>query len=1039
MRREGFTSAVTLICAIGAIVMCWPSSASAEQLPIRHYGVYEGLPHSHARCIFQDSRGYLWVGTGDGLGRFDGYRFTTYATSDGLGLTYINGITEDHQGRVWVATNGGGVSCFVDWAPPSPSTGQQGATPRQKFVSYKLSDDVRSNSVDAFLFDSSGKLWCVTDNGLYRATIPPGPLGNVDFELIAPTGTLAEGAFEDSRGRLWFGNGNTIIEITGGRVVNYGPGTEYGDLIKWFAEDRHGRVLAVNRTRLLEFVEPSDPSNLGRWKPMPTDFTAWGPLHHLMVDHSGAIWVGAERGLIRYKDGRIVVYTTANGLSDDHILWVDEDQDRNLWIGTNSGGLCMLSGEPAVGFSRSDGLPDAAVAKLFQDRAGRVYVSTKGGGILELTESKVVPVEWSQAPEFRAVQQRILQDSKGDWWVGTEKGLFLFRGPDLRRTRGRLITPAEGGPEAGVVGEIYEDQKGRVWFGSEDKLYCIERSGQDGSPVVHQIPLSYPFPYRRFISDRSGALWLSTNALLSRVVDGRDSLVQPAPGGRGPGPDEMRMWNSAERKLAPAEGLPETLVRALWLDSRGWLWLGLRNNGVSVTKDPSADPLTFVNYTTLDGLSSNTVWSIAEDDAGRIYFGTGRGLDRLDPATGRIKRITAGEKLVGDTLVQFLKDRRGDMWVGADKAVVRLNPRAEPDPARAPPIYLTRIQAAGTDVPMPDAGAIEGPGLTLGPSDNSLLIEYVGLDFHSDHELKYQYKLEGADRNWSLPSDQRSVNYPSLAPGSYKFLVRAVNQEGVQSPEPAAIQVRVLPPVWRRWWFLAVAAATIALAGYGGHRYRVSRLVEMLQVRTRIASDLHDDVGSNLTRIAILSEVAHQQLGKHSVSTDGPLSSIARISRESVASMADIVWAIDPRRDTHQDLIRRMRQFAIEMLGVAGASVRMEVTGDDQPQRLGPDFRRQVFLMFKEAVNNAARHSGCSIATIAVRMDRRGLTLKIEDNGTGFDPARDRDGQGLASMQRRAESLGGQFEVSTGLEGTVVTLFVPWTRSRWRSGWVKGE
>jgi ligand-binding sensor domain-containing protein/two-component sensor histidine kinase len=1019
--------------------MCWASPAAAQQLPIRHYGVYEGLPHSHARCIFQDSRGYLWIGTGDGLGRFDGYRFTTYDASDGLGQTFINGITEDPQGRVWVATNGGGVSCFIDWAPPTASTRQQGAATRQKFVTFRLSDEVRANAVDAFLFDSEGKFWCLTDSGLYRASIPAGPLRNVEFELIAPTGTLAEGAFADSRGRLWFGNGNTILEVAGGRVITYGPGPQYGELIKWFAEDRQGRLLAANRTGLLEFKEPSDASGVGSWRPTALDLSAWAPLHHVMVDHSGAIWVGAENGLIKFKDGKRDVYTTANGLSDDHVLWLEEDRDRNLWIGTNSGGLCMLSGEPAVGYSRSDGLPDSPMAKLFQDRAGRVYVSTKGGGVLELADSKVIPIEWSETPEFSVIQQRILQDHKGDWWVGTDQGLYLFRGPDLRHAHGRLITPAEGGPEAGVVGQIYEDEKGRVWFGSQTYLFYVDRSGQDGSPTVHRVYLSYPFAYRRIISDQTGALWLSTNTLLSRVINGQDSLVQPAPGGRGPGPNEMGMWELAQRKLAPAEGLPEILVRALWLDSRGWLWLGLRNNGVSVTKDPSANPPTFANYTTLDGLSSNTVWSIAEDDAGRIYLGTGRGLDRLDPGTGRIKQITAGAKLVGDTLVQCLKDRRGNMWVATDKAVVRLNPRAEPDQARQPPIYLTRIQTAGTDIPMPDAGTIQGPGLTLGPSENSLLIEYVGLDFHSDHELKYQYKLEGADRDWSPPSDQRSVNYASLAPGSYKFMVRAVNQEGVWSPDPAVIRVRVLPPIWRRWWFLTAAAAAIALGAYAGHRSRVARLVEMLQVRTRIASDLHDDVGSNLTKIAILSEVAHQQLGNHSLSTDGSLSSIARISRESVASMADIVWAIDPRRDTHQDLIRRMRQFAIEMLGAAGAIVRMEVTGDEQPQRLGPDFRRQVFLIFKEAVNNAARHSGCSTAVIEVRMERRGLILRIEDNGTGFDLAIDREGHGLASMQRRAENLGGQLEVSAGIQGTVVTLFVPWTRSRWRAARVRDD
>jgi ligand-binding sensor domain-containing protein/signal transduction histidine kinase len=1030
MRRE-HSSTVRLFCSLGAVLLCG-SYVSAEQLPLRHYGVYEGLPHSTVKCILQDSRGYLWIGTADGLARFDGYRFTTYDTSDGLGHSFINSIAEDRQGRVWIATNGGGVSCFIDWAPQTLFATDVAANPsRQKFVSFRLTDQPESNRVNAVLFDSDDRLWCGTDAGLCRASVPPGKVENLKFEVIVPhTPTaLAMGAFADRRGRMWFGNGDMIVEAVGDRIITYGPGTLFGREIRCFAEDHQGRLLAINDSELLEFVEPSDPTGPGSWKSAPIELSNYGSPHCVLADSAGSLWVGTEHGLIKYRDGKTDVYTTSNGLSDNFIHSLDVDRDGNLWIGTDNGGLCMLSGEPAVGFGRSDGLPDAPVVKLFEDRAGHVYVGTRGGGLLEMTDGKVLPVKWSQSPAFSAIGQRIQQDGKGDWWIGTDRGLFLFRGPDLGRARGRLITRAEGGPETGVVGEIYEDLKGKLWFGSLDnQLFCIDRSGQDGRPAVRRIPLTYQFPYRRIISDRKGALWIGAQALLSRVIDGQDSLVQPAEGGPEIGPKAKPMWDLAEMKLPPVEGLPEIGPRAFFLDSRGWLWIGLRNKGVSVTKDPSANPVKFVNYSTADGLASNTVWSITEDDSGRMYFGTGRGLDRLDPASGRIRHITAGEKLSGDSLTQCMKDSRGNIWVASTTGVLKLDPRTEPDERRAPPIYLTKLRVAGAELPMPDAGAIHGPSLTLGPSDNNLLIEYVGLDFHSDRELKYQYKLDGVDTEWSPPTDQRSVNYASLAPGSYKFMVRAVNQQGVMSLEPAIVEVRILPPIWRRWWFLLAAAAFVALAAYAIHRNRVTRLMELLAVRTRIASDLHDDIGSNLTKIAILSEVAQQQSGPRSAVTESPLTAIARISRESVASMSDIVWAIDPRRDTHHDIVRRMRQFAIDMLGGAGAQVRIVASGGDQPRRVGPDFRRQVFLVFKEAVHNAARHSGCSNAKIEILMERSGLTLRIQDDGTGFDTDRDTEGQGLASMRRRAQSLGGHVEVASGSQGTTVTLTVPWGR-----------
>jgi ligand-binding sensor domain-containing protein/signal transduction histidine kinase len=987
---------------LGTALLCWPLSVSAEQLPLRHYGVYDGLPHSNIRCILQDSRGYVWIGTADGLSRFDGYRFTTYDTSDGLGHSFINAIIEDRQGRIWIATNGGGVSCFIDWVLPTLSTGDQVTKVRQKFVSFKLSDQPHPNRVNALVFDSNGRLWCATDGGLYRASVSPGKIENLTFEAIVPHRPVAipMGAFADSRGRLWFGVGDEIIEAFRDRIITYEPRPEFGNEIRCFAEDHQGRLLAATESKLLEFVEPSDLAGQGSWKASPLDLSNYGPSNSLIVDHEGALWMGAEHGLLKYKDGKRSIYTTSNGLSDNFVQSLYQDRDGNLWIGTQDDGLCFLSGEPVVSFGPLDGLPDAPVTKLFEDRAGNIYVSTRGAGLLSVTDGKLLPIEWSRAPRFRSIVERICQDREGDWWVGTDNGLFWFRGPDLRHARGRQITAAEGGPEKGVVGDIYEDPQGKLWFGDlDDNLFCIDRSVQTGRPAVHRIPLEHRFRYRRIIGDRNGGLWLATQNQLSRVVEGKDRLLQPV------------------------AGLPEIDARAFLLDSRGWVWIGLRYKGVSVTKEPAADRLSFFNYSTADGLTSNTVWSIAEDDSGRIYLGTGRGLDRIDPVSGRVQHITAGEKLTGDVLGQCMKDSRGDIWVATTNAVVRLDAGTQLIENRAPPIYLTKLRVAGAELPMPDAGATHGPSLTLGSSGNDLLIEYVGLDFHSDHELKYQYKLDGVDADWSTPTDQRSVNYASLAAGSYQFMVRAVNQEGVISPEPAVVQIQILPPIWRRWWFILAAVTMVALAAYSAHRYRLARLMELLKVRTRIASDLHDDIGSNLTKIAILSEVAQQPSTSVSGLTEHPLTAIGRISRESVASMGDIVWAIDPRRDSYLDLIRRMRQFAIDMLG---ARVRFVASGEDQTRPVGPNFRRQVFLIFKEAVHNAARHANCSQVGIEIKMERSGITLTVQDNGTGFDTSSDSDGHGLASMRTRAKNLSGTVEVTSGSRGTTITLTVPW-------------
>jgi len=218
-------------------------------------------------------------------------------------------------------------------------------------------------------------------------------------------------------------------------------------------------------------------------------------------------------------------------------------------------------------------------------------------------------------------------------------------------------------------------------------------------------------------------------------------------------------------------------------------------------------------------------------------------------------------------------------------------------------------------------------------------------------------------------------------------------------------------------------------AAFALDRYRVTRILELANVRTRIATDLHDDIGANLTKIAILSEVVKQQLGKGKGEKDDPLSSIARISRESVAAMSDIVWAVNPKRDSLRDLVRRMRQHAEEVF--VTRDIRLDFTAPEPNLKLGVDVRRDLFLIFKEAVNNAARHSACSQVEIAIAITGQSLELEINDNGVGFDPKAESDGHGLTNMRERARKLGGELELTSEQSaGTRIRIRVPYARAR---------
>jgi signal transduction histidine kinase len=416
-----------------------------------------------------------------------------------------------------------------------------------------------------------------------------------------------------------------------------------------------------------------------------------------------------------------------------------------------------------------------------------------------------------------------------------------------------------------------------------------------------------------------------------------------------------------------------------------------------------------------------------------------RGIDRFDPDTGRIRHHSTADGQAGGESTAALRDRSGALWFATTTGLSRLAPEADQSPA-APPILISSLRTAGIIQPLAPLGQTSVPPLELEPGQNNVQIEFFSLGFRAGEVLRYQYRLEGSDAEWSAPSSQRSVNYASLAPGSYRFSVRAVSADGTQSPSPATVSFTILSPVWRRSWFLGlIALGATAAAGVVARdvterkrardalrKSREERLAELERVRKRIATDLHDDIGSSLTRISLLTEVVKHQVGDADRSLTEQLSSIAGLSRELVDSMSDIVWAIDPRKDHLSDLSQRMRHFVSDVCTARQIDFRFETPPSERDVAVGANIRREVFLLFKEAVTNMARHSGCSEAALEFREDERGLLLRIADNGSGFDAGSPNAGHGLRSMQERTTALSGHLDLrSEPGKGTILTFTIP--------------
>lgn len=1014
MRKRIWQSvpAIGMLCL--AVLVC-----RAERLPVKQYTVADGLAQGTVWGTHQDAHGFLWLATSDGLSRFDGYRFTNYSVSDGLGYPRMHDVVSDRRGRLWVAT-GDGVSVLLDE--------MEATRYGKKFRNFPLAPGSKAegaNFVHRILFDADNRLWCVTSAGLYRAKSVN--VAAEQFELIGPffTPNAIPNLFIDQRGRLWASGNDWLLRVEGGSVTKYELWREAGETagdadyrwIKGAIEFEDGRIRLATGKDLYEFIEPVMANQRGKWRRLPLSLAPRQSINAIHPAEGGGIWIGTEFGLIRYRDSQQVTYRIGNSPNPFILHCFLTDRDGNLWIGTRQTGLLKLAGEAIVVYDAADGLlPVMDVYWLNEAKDERMIlygrpVSRRLCNETFLTDDSAgrkASLKHLQPPSGFCVHH-VVQDGRKNWWVLRwlpDREIYrahFIPGPRLNLSAGYELTSADGWVDGGYSG-MYEDSEGFVWFRKPGNVYRAEYTSS-GRPLLREIVSVQNAVH--LLREPSGTLWMSNGGNVWRHRNGKTEAVEY-------GNDD-----------------PVKFVRNFFADSRGRLWILTLRRGVFMTETPNAERPRFINYGPANRLATNGAEDMCEDDNGRIWIGTGRGLDVLDVPTGRVSHFAFNDNSIGSVVRDLHKDRRGNIWASVLGAVIRINPRLLPRASQQLPVSFSHIRIAGESLLLAETGASNVVTPELPASRNNIAIEFLSPDFRGENALLYQFKLEGADKDWSAPESQREVNYANLSPGSYRFLVRALDNAGVVSAEPASLRFMILHPLWQRWWFLAALVLGLGALVSGGYRYRLEQALKVERVRTRIAHDLHDDIGANLTRISILSEVAKQQKVNGALPPGELLDSIAEISRESVAAMNDIVWAINPEHDSLLDLTSRMRRHAEEVFTTRDIRLEFEAPGDAEQLKLEIETRRDLYLIFKEAVNNAARHAACSAVSISVQASATHIQLTVRDNGIGFNPPRPDEmhgeGNGLLSMRTRARTLGGELAIeSSPGAGSEVRLRLPY-------------
>lgn len=1007
---------------LGAIILfiAGYAIASAETLPVKQYTTADGLGYDRVNRIIRDSRGFLWFCTSEGLSRFDGYEFKNYSRADGLPHSSINDLLELDDGTYLVATGDG-----VAWFDPKGVAGKNANGPPM-FRAYRTRTQMSEQkpvSIAELHMARDGKVWAGAWDGLHLLSREGDGWRVEPIEAEAWRGKSPEfyRIIEDRFGRLWLG--------------------AFGGVLFVF-DSRSGESFAVQ------------DKSVGL---------------SVLEDDRGRVWSGGGfPGLYLFdvpEPGRrptlLKHFTTADGLSDNH--WINalmQTSDGRILVGVNNA-LCEFLPDAKPGEPSFRPLLKIDVVSLAEDSAGNIWIGTAASGAAKLTrrgvnlfqfksapgvvqgftsifagEGKELFLTWGQYDLFRHDGEKVSEirprglpgrswgytylDLRsrvdGDWWIPTNEGLARYtavrRFEQLARTPPVRIYTERDGLGANVVFRLYEDSRGDLWMSSlplGKPLTLWDRRTDTFQQFTDADGLPPAECATAFGEDAAGNLWLGFyNGGVARFRDGR--------------------FEYFNHKFLTG------LTNRIHKDALGRLWIAISNSGVVRVDNPDAETPNFVNIGAADGLASDRANCITEDNAGRIYVGTGRGISRIEPETRRIKNYTQADGLPYNNITVCTRDAEGNLWFTQRFVAVRLTP----DPAAIndpPPVFIASLRVNGETVrKLSELGETSVAQLELKPDQRQIQIGFFGLSFSTGERLLYQYKLDGVGSDWSEPSALRTVNL-TLAPGSYRFLVRALNAEGAVSQNPAIVSLTILRPIWQRWWFLTLTALLMIGIAYALYRYRLAQLLKVERVRTRIATDLHDDIGASLSRMAILSEVVKQQTVSDNGKQAAPLlTEIADSARGLVDSMGDIVWSIDPRRDDLKSVVRRIRQFASDVLEAKGIDWQLQVPPEVENLKLSPEQRQHLFLIFKEGINNIARHGeGAKSVSLSIGIEGRQLVGEIKDDGCGFLPkepdeerSKGRGGNGLPNMRERASQVGGRLEiVSAPGTGTKVTFRSP--------------
>ncbi|HLP08164.1 MAG TPA: two-component regulator propeller domain-containing protein [Opitutaceae bacterium] len=984
---------VKLVCA----TCCSAATFLADGYVIRVWQTEDGLPQNLVTSAIQTRDSYLWFGTHSGLTRFDGERFEVFdpSTTPGLENGLISCLFEAGDGTLWIGDDTGGISRYREG----------------RFERFAFASAPRAERVYGIGSDEQGHLWAMRIDG---------SVDSLDTGTRLPSLIEGErpGVMSWSRsagGAIWMSGNGRVAHLENGKLVRQSfPSprlTNYAQTVG-AAADGGVWVLCDTRVRKWNGSRWSEDRGGDPWTPMP--------MTCCLELRDGTLAVGTvHSGLyLIFKDGRTPVHLDhRSGIPQNWVRFLFEDREGSLWVGTGSAGLVSIRPTPFSSLASREQWQGCSVLSIGSGRSGDLWIGTDGAGLHRYSAG-----EWRHYGESEGLLNwhipAVAETPGGEIWVGDN-----WWGAPYRLEQDRFVRPASVDPASNPAHALLPvPGTDDVLVGNSDGL---RRLHGDTATWLVKTPPGIKGSVCAIAIDREGAIWGGySQGGLARHKEGKTAFF-----GR-------------------KDGLDSESVQCLRADPDGTLWIGTADGGLSRFKDGR-----FVNLGIEQGLLSKFVAYILDDGLGYLWLSTHHGLQRVAKqelnrcADGDVRTVESQiyDQTDGLPTIDFTgglqaagcKTADGRLWFANSKGVLCVDPaRITPNPI-TPPVVLGSFVVDGRA-----NASIRGVATEqLAPDHRRLEFRYSGLSFVAPDKVRFKYRLIGIDRDWIDAGAKRTAFYSRLPAGNYQFRVIACNNDGLWNTEGATLVFTVAPFFWQTWWFVAIcllaAAAGIAWLARFFTRRRMQKRIEQVQrqheierERTRIAQDIHDDVGASLSRIAMLSQPGRNDL-KDPARTATMLSGIYSTAREVIRSLDEIVWAVDPRHDTLDSLVDYMARYAQAYLATADLRCRLDLPVTVPAWPLTAETRHNLFLAFKETLNNAVKHATASEMRVAFRLLPDSFALEISDNGRGFatadrPPSPDRlcSGHGMANLHERLRRIGGRCEVSSSNEGTTVTLIV---------------